>query len=405
MHTAVRKFCELAPAVLRVSRRSGGGDALNRRHRGAPGSLRSAYGRALDIWASWDGGPAAAFAFAVPDGWRTFTDIELRRRSHAYGLRVWNGLVPQAEPYSSEIVVLCTPGRLLPSWSWPPNRWPGYDAEFRQVSPHRSIRLAGEHAILSQYAVDGVSSRGDAGIADSKDPHEAMSVIDVTAGHRGRLYKVLLVSHSAALKETDARALGTAVESWRWDARLEASFGQFSDVRCPLLGVTAWNQQCSAFTFGVPAGWRHLSPRELERASPLKEERVWAGILCEDPDLAAKIEVTAQPGRLHSAVRGTVEEALAATSSVSLVDGPWPLEIDGRTAVSLHYVCLLYGWPAPADAQSSEVDLPEFGSLTVLMAEWQGWIYRIRMYGRERDAPRLDLVLSTVVQTWHWERN
>jgi hypothetical protein len=402
-------------AVIRMARfRPENSSGWRRRLVRALAALQSDHSRTPNEAMSGASGSAADFAFGVPEGWRPFREAELRRSSHVYGVRVWAGLVSEALPCRSEIVVLSTVGTLSPDWVWPPNGWPGHRPELELVAGPESVTLGGEKAIMSRCVSEQLGVWGGDGWWTPRDSgdQETITMVDVTAGHRAWLYKVLLTATSELAQEHEQSALQTVLASWQWDAvpdagseRASESSEDLADEPQPLLSVIAWNNQCSAFTFGVPAGWRQLTPRELEETLPLREERVWAAIALDDPQTPARIEVTGHPGHLASVVDGLMHEALAATSSVSLVDGPHPLDIAGRPAASLHYVCLAYDQRPASDAETGDdSQLPDFVSLTLLLAEWDGWVYRIRMYCREHDTPHQIAALSTVLRTWRWER-
>src|SRR4051794_6270897 len=171
--------------------------------------------------------------FEVPEGWRPFTDAELRRSSRQYGLRVQSGIVSETPPRRTQVVVLSTIGMLTRDWVWPPNGWPGHHPELRPTGAPEPVTMGGEAAVLSRFASDerGVWDEEGFWSPGEGTDREPITIVDVTAEHRGWLYKVVLSGPTDVYQEQEQSALRAVLDSWLWDVAPEPDLDRptFSD--------------------------------------------------------------------------------------------------------------------------------------------------------------------------------
>lgn len=162
--------------------------------------------------------------------------------------------------------------------------------------------------------------------------------------------------------------------------------------------MPAWNAQCDRFRFPMPAGWREVTGEELRRLSHDEGCQVWAASIVDSEDTPSLVHVTIVPGNLDEYINWLVYQSWGRSADVTRVDGPFLTSVGTVDAALLEYGCLDYD---QGDSQDEGV-LPRHMRLLLVVAELNGYLYRISLYTGEDDVATRGPEFQEMLDSWLW---
>jgi hypothetical protein len=170
----------------------------------------------------------------------------------------------------------------------------------------------------------------------------------------------------------------------------------FAPIEPPLL-VEMWNTACAQFAFGIPAGWRSMTPDEAAAQGAGRVE-VLGGALSEPADArcAVMAAIWVSTGDIHDALRWPDRWiAKRSQGDARLTAGPERLRVAEGRALQIHFDETVSG-----ESYGSESPILQTRAETVFEGIGSAWVFQL-IGPADAAATHLN-AYRTALGTWQW---